>query len=207
MLKLTSFVILFSLFFLAGCSFNYEYQSIQNSAEQKNIVKADTQQNFSSDGGRVVFVRDIGDKRPSENFAEGYDLYNQIVLKNINTNEERVLVNSGKINNLDIKNIDEFPVDVLVNLSNPVFSLDASKVFFNATAWITSLAVFSYDVNTGDLFYLTHGDIKEVIKDGKNAGHLILIQRKYIEDQPIMYCEFVIDKNSGEVIEDLDICL
>jgi len=62
-------------------------------------------------------------------------------------------------------------------------------------------------MNTSDLAYLTHSSIKEVIKDGNNAGHLILIQRKHIEGQSVMYCEFVVDENSGNIIKDLNICL
>jgi hypothetical protein len=204
--QLLSIILFFSLF-LTGCSLNYKHQSAQNNVDQERVSNIDTQQKFSFDGKQLVFVRDVGDKRPSENFAEGYDLYNQIILKNNGTNEDRVIVNAGKIADLNIKNIDVFPIDVLANLSNPVFSLDDDKVFFNASAWMTSLATFSYDLNTGDLAYLTHGSIKEIVKEGKNSGHLILIQRKHIEDQPVMYCEFVVDENSGDIIEDLDICL
>jgi Tol biopolymer transport system component len=200
-------IILFFSLFTTGCSLNPENKLPQNKVEQKMASILDTEQSLSSDGKWTVFIRDIGDERPSENFGEGYDSYNQIVIKNNDTNEERVIVNAEKIANLNIKNIDEFPIDVLVGLSNPVFSLDGDRVFFNSVAWTTSLATFYYDINTGNLSYLTHGSIKETVKEGKNAGHLVLIKRKHIENQPVMYCEFVINGDSGEVIEDLNICL
>lgn len=200
-------IILFFSLFTAGCSFNPENKLPQNKVEQKIASIIDTEQSLSNDGKWTVFIRDIGDKRPSENFGEGYDLYNQIVIKNNDTNEERVIVNAEKIANINIKNIDEFPIDVLVSLSNPIFSLDGDRVFFNTAAWTTSLATFYYDINTSNLSYLTHGSIKEIVKEGKNAGHLILIQRKKNKDQPVSYCEFVVDENSGDIIEDLNICL
>ncbi len=197
----------FLILFLTGCSLNYNNEFLQENTEQKRVVKIDDQQEYSSDDKYTVFVRDIGDSRPSENFGEGYDLYNKIIIKDNITNEERVAVSSGKITDLNIKNINEFPIDILVNLSNPVFSLDNNKIFFNAAAWTTSGAVFSYNVSSGDISYLTSGGIKGIIKEGKNAGHLILIQRKYEKNKPVMYCEFVVNENNGEVIEDLNICL
>lgn len=191
----------------SGCSLNRANNNQNNDKGSVGDIGLDKHHNQSTDGKYSVFIRDTGDSRPSENFGEGYDVYNKIIIKDNITNEERVIINAEKIANLNIKNIDEFPIDVLVGLSNPVFSLDGDRVFFNTAAWTTSLATFYYDINTGNLSYLTHGSIKEIVKEGKNAGHLILIQRKKIKDQPVMYCEFVIDENSGDIIEDLNVCL
>ncbi|HPY99260.1 MAG TPA: hypothetical protein PK009_00390 [bacterium] len=191
----------------SGCNLNSANNNQNSDKGSVSDIGLDKYHNQSTDGKYSVFIRDIGDSRPSENFAEGYDVYNKIIIKNNITNEERVVVNSGKVTDLNIKNIDEFPIDILVNLSNPVFSLDNKKIFFNAAAWTTSGAVFSYDITSGDISYLTSGEIKEIIKEGENAGHLLLIKRKYEENKPVMYCEFVINENSGKVIEDLNICL
>jgi hypothetical protein len=109
----------------------------------------------SKDESKLVFVRDTGDHRPSDFFAEGIDNYNQLVILDIATGQEEVLLKSGNIADLKIANLpQDFPINILINIGDIKFSTDESKVYFTTSAWATSGAVFSIGITTREISYI-----------------------------------------------------
>jgi hypothetical protein len=64
-------------------------------------------------------------------------------------------------------------------ISRPQFSADGSRLYFLASAWATSHAVFYIDLNNDKVNYLTHGNVFQVLTDGAYAGSLLIEQHRY----------------------------
>lgn len=168
----------------------------------------------SSDKTKIVFVRDIGDHEACMGEAcmgEGYYIYNQLVIKDLSDNKENVIVQSGKFANLKILNLPEkYPFDTMAGMGFPIFSADDNYVYFGASAWDTSNAIFSVNLKTKEIKYITDGVSLELIKTGEFKGNLIINRRHYKQFKDgspgVLYCDDIIDYNSGERLKDLNKC-
>lgn len=176
---------------------------------ESNIYPVTSNVIVSKDESKLVFVRDTGDHRPSEYFGEGVDVYNQLVIKDIKDNSERVLVNSGPMDSSNIKNLPEsYPIDKFIYIAGPKFSPSDDIVYFQVAAWSTSSAIFAIDLKTSVITYITDGDLLEVITNGENTGDLIVNQRHIVSDQGgVEYCNYIINVKTGERLKDLNHCL
>jgi len=169
----------------------------------------------SSDKTKIVFVRDIGDHKACLGEAclgEGYYIYNQLVIKDLSNDKENIIVQSGKFTNLKISNLPKkYPFDTIAGMGTPIFSSDDGYIYFIASAWSTSGAIFSVNLKTKEIKYITDGMSLELIKTGEFKGNLIINRRHYkqFEDGSpgiVLHCDDIIDYNNGERLKDLNKC-
>ena len=67
----------------------------------------------------------------------------------------------------------------LAQLSEPQFSSDGRRIFFETTAWVTSGAVHVIDLATEKNHFVCAGNNLEVIQSGKYKDHLLVQQHRY----------------------------
>lgn len=132
--------------------------------------------------------------------------FNELWLKDNDTNKEYVLVKSGKIKALNIKNVNEsnFPFDEIRNLYVKDFSSDGNTIYFFSRAWTTSLAIFSVNIKTNEIRFITDSNYLEVIKSGQYKDMLITNHHRYYEDKEGSYDYYYItDHMTGKDIKTL----
>jgi hypothetical protein len=132
--------------------------------------------------------------------------YNEIWLKDIKLKKEYTLVKSGKIKDLKIKNVTEsnFPFDEIRNLNIDDFSNDGNLLYFRTAAWTTSAAVFSVDIKTKEIRFVTDSNYLEVIKTGKYKGMLITMPHRYYNDKEGSYdYYYIFDPRTGKDLKEL----
>jgi hypothetical protein len=216
--KTITLIFLIFLFAISGCSTSREDKNIQianssiNQILEKDILPTfsplESDISTSSDGSKIIFIRDVGDHRASEDFAEGTDIFNQIVQKNLNNDEEEIIFNSGKISDFQISNLPKYyPLNKIYNIRSLLLSSDNKKAYFETSAWVTSDAIFSIDLQTKKLNYITDGSLVEIISSGEFKNNIIVNQRHYQEGGSVLYCDYIVNFNSGKRIKDLKKCL
>lgn len=213
-------LLIITLFILLGGTFYWfqwnptESRVIDEQSKLQPTYPIDSDFATSSDKTKIIFVRDIGDHEAcmGENcLGEGYYIYNQLIIKNLSNNKENVIVQSGKFTNLKISNLPKkYPFDTMAGMGFPIFSADDNYVYFGASAWDTSNAIFSVNLKTKEIKYITDGVSLELIKTGEFKGNLIINRRHYKQFEDglpgVLYCDDIIDYNSGERLKDLNKC-
>lgn len=196
-----------AVFILSGCSYGLHKTDYTEKAVTTPI---DSEFATSGDNKKVVFIRDTGDHRSSKDFAEGTDVYNQIVLLDRDSQKEDVIVQSGNLTNFKIYNLpDDYPTDRIYGIENLLLSKNGDKAYFATMAWLTSMAVFSVDLKTKELTYITDGKPIEITTQKNYQEDLIVNRRKRIEDKNggyEEYCNFVVNSSNGKIIKDLNSC-
>ena len=185
------FLFLFTVFLLSGCSSD-NFQKI----ETDNTI-------YSLDGKYIAYTKDAENVEydPVDPFN-----YNEIWLRNLDLGSEYILVKSGDIKNLNITNVnqDNFPFSEIRNLSIVDFSTDSNYLYFFSRAWTTSLAMFSVNIKTGEIFFITDSNYLEVIKEGKYKDMLITNHHRYYDDREGSYDYYYItDPATGEDIKEI----
>lgn len=71
------------------------------------------------------------------------------------------------------------PKDLITGISNPLFSLDGQKIYFETRAWMTSKAIHVVDRKTLVHKFVCPGSLLKVVPRGKYAGYLIIAQHRY----------------------------
>jgi len=118
-----------------------------------------------------------------------------------------VIVQSDEIKRMDIRNLpDDYPRDKITDMRGPLYSLNDGRIYFNASAWSTSGAVFYYDFQTKKVTYVCPGELKNVIEEGEYAGKLTVVQRDYQEGGGVLYCDMIVDQESGQALEKTGNC-
>lgn len=74
---------------------------------------------------------------------------------------------------------DQKPEQNLSGFKNLRLSPDASTLYFETTAWVTSNAVHAVNLKTGEERYVTDGQIACVVGSGEHQGDIIVSQHKY----------------------------
>lgn len=64
-------------------------------------------------------------------------------------------------------------------INNPTFSIDSTKVFFLSSGFVTSDIVYSVDLRTKAVIFVTDGNSLSVITTGKYRGKLLVSKHKY----------------------------
>lgn len=185
------FLFLFTAFLFSGCSSN-NFQNI----EIDNAIS-------SPNGKYVAYIKDAENVEydPVDPFN-----YNEIWLRNLDLGSEYILVKSGDIKNINITNVSQnnFPFDEIRNLSIVDFSADSNYLYFFSRAWTTSLAVFSVNIKTGEIFFITDSNYLEVIKEGEYKDMLITNHHRYYNDREGAYDHYYItDPTTGEDIKEI----
>ncbi len=177
---------------------------VMPSSQLPVVYPIDDKTDVSRDKKMAVFIRDIGDHRPSEDFAEGTDNFNQLVIKHLGALEEEVIVGSGYFSDLKVSNLpDDYPIDKLIGIAGAKFSLDNSRIYFSVSAWVTSGAVFYVDLKTKEVRYFVPGNLSGVIKNGEYRSDLLIYQRDHPKDVAV-YSTYVVDPTTGSRIKKLD---
>lgn len=187
-----------------------------NETKQLTFSGLDEQPYLSYDKKMVVLLRSIpgkvytgsllsyGNKLPGliANDENGsYLNYKQIFVLNLSDLKEQKIFDSGKIDG-NLTNGDKFlnVFNIISGISDPVFSLDDNKVFFMSAAWATSNAIFSVNLNTGQLSYITDGNSLGVLRSGEFKGEIVVLKHKYFKDVAGSYDHyFVVDDNGNEI--------
>lgn len=195
--------------------------SYENGKEkQVTFSGLDDQPSLSSNLKKIVFLRNIPGKVYTKNLVSDnlnnlnlpglvdndengdYLVFKQIILLDINDLSEKNIFESGIIKDKYIKNGNPFTniFDVISFINNPLFSEDGSKIYFSSVAWATSRAIFSIDINTEQLSYITDGNSLDIITEGKYIGNILVNKHKYFKDTYGSYDHyFVIDRDGNEI--------
>ncbi|MCX6793432.1 MAG: hypothetical protein NTY12_05465 [Candidatus Falkowbacteria bacterium] len=220
-------ILIISVLILSGCSYKIVKNPTDDRADgvinrggnifvkyssgnekQVTFTGGDSQPSLSEDKKLIVFVRDIGDKVPSIDFAGGTTNYNQIWLLNLDTLVEKKVFKSSDLKdiNLLLNAVGEkFPIDKIANLSNPLISLDNNYIYFMSLAWVTSGAIFSYNLNDNQIKLISDGNSLSLVKDGEFRGDLIISRHKYYEEGGAYDNDYIIDPNTGKELKMLGV--
>lgn len=183
----------------------------------------DDQPSLSTDFKKIVFLRNIPGKVYIDNIIsdnknglsfpgladkdENGDslIFNQIIILDLNNFSEKNIFESGVIKGRYISNGDAFTqiFDIISFIDNPIFSVDNNKIYFNSMAWATSGAIFSIDINTNQLSFVTPGNSLNIITQGKYIGNILVNKHKYFKDANGSYDHYFVVDSSGEEIKDV----
>ncbi|MCX6795780.1 MAG: hypothetical protein NT165_03615 [Candidatus Falkowbacteria bacterium] len=181
-----------------------KYQVEDVSSSTATMPKSDENKIITSQNGEFsAFTKDaeniVYDPVDSVNF-------NEIWISNLKSKKDRILIKSGKIKDLKIANVnkDNFPFDEIRNLILSDFSIDGNYLYFSSAAWTTSEAVFSVNIKTDDIRFITDSNYVEVVKNGKYKGMLITNHHRYYKDKEGSYDHYYItDPKTGEDVKEL----
>jgi hypothetical protein len=146
-----------------GRIFFTDHNGVENAITNGTL---DSEPNLSFDKRQIVFVR----KTPGQTAETGSGDIEKTELWIASTDgskePKRVLTGGGFIEgpNLNI---------VIAGFSNPQFSPDGTRIYFNANAWATAFEIMMLDVRTGKTKALFSGLGVAVIGTGKYKGLLI----------------------------------
>lgn len=146
---------------------------------------------------------------PKNDVAEKYGVYghipyDEIWIRDNSSGKEKMLVKTGDVSNYPFAKTDAFPFSDIYGLQDITFSLDSKKVYFSSYAWETAMAIFSVDISTSKLKFVSDGNSLEVIDTGPYAGNLNVLKHKYygLPDYG-SYDHYYIITDSGKKIKDL----
>ncbi len=88
---------------------------------------------------------------------------------------------------------------VIAGISDPVFSLDRRKLYFETATYATSSAIRVVDIETKKIKYVSAGSLVEVIRDGRYKGKLRIQKRFYLDEGGVEFRPHIIDDN-GKVL-------
>lgn len=176
---------------------------------QKNIfvifdndkIKQITFSNFDSmpalshSGERVAFIRNSKDETINNNPS----------FLPIDNNSELWVIESDASNEKRVKEAKDIssPVGKATYIFSPVFSINDNNIFFLTDAWAVSSAVFSFDLASGKMRYITDGNTVDVIENGQYKGNLLLNQHQYYKSSSGSYDYYNIVDESGKMIKTL----
>jgi hypothetical protein len=153
----------------------------------------DAQPHLSLDKRQIVFVR----KTPGQTAETGSGDVDktELWIAPIDGGKEpkRVLTGGGLIEgpNLNI---------VIGGFSNPQFSPDATRIYFEASAWTTAGAMMMLDVATGHMKLLFPGLGVDVIRTGTYRGFLIGIKDPITQDRGRIMVYWLLNPDGKEII-------
>lgn len=191
--------------------------------KQVTFSGLDDQPSLSSDLKQIVFLRNIPGKVYTKDLLSenpnslnlpglvGNDengdflILKQIFLLDINNLSEKKIFESGIIKDKYIKNGNDFTStsNIVSGLNNPIFSVDNNKIYFSSVAWATSRAIFSLDINTGQLSYITDGNTLNIITDNKYPNDILVLKHKYYKDTYGSYDHYFVVDPDGKEIKDV----
>lgn len=88
---------------------------------------------------------------------------------------------------------------VIAGISDPVFSLDRTKLYFETDTYATSNAIHVVDIKTKEVKYVFGGSLADVIRDGRHKGKLRVYGRIYFDGGGSEVRPHIIDDN-GKVL-------
>jgi Tol biopolymer transport system component len=178
-------LLLFSFAYLPALGFatpvSEKQGNIYYDNQQLTHSGKDSQAALSPDGKQLVFVREIENQNT------------ELWLMDVSGQNAHAIVQSQA--HEDVK-------QNLTGFNNPVFSLDGKAIYFLTTAWATSDAVHSIDLNTYKQHFVTDGNSLELVPSGKYKGYLIVSEHKYHKEGG-SYEDFWLVSPKGKAIKSL----
>ncbi|MFW0862060.1 MAG: hypothetical protein ACKKL6_00530 [Candidatus Komeilibacteria bacterium] len=169
-------------------------ENILDSSEKKIV---DDYKTTSKDGVLELALRDYGSVDSNYQTGDGWGgKLNDLVLRNIETGQETILVKSGQADDEGHE---------IINIMNPIFSLDDKNVYFLTQSWTTSNAIFSVNIDSGKINFISDGNYLDIVKNGEYKGNLITLKHKYYDDPDGGSYDnyYIIDHNNGSELKDL----
>ncbi len=194
----------------------WPYQQLSLSASIKNSAALVSETNYeqiefpfwgetsilSPDKKFTVFIRVYPETNVADEYKEyGHIPYDEIWIKDNDSGEEKILVKTGEVSSYSFSNSDNFPFSNIYGLQDIIFSLDGKRVYFSSYAWSTSAAIFSVEISTGKLHFVSAGNSPEVISGGLNKGNLIVSKHRYYNYGS--YDHYYVIEDNGKEIKDL----
>ena len=169
-----------------------ENGSIFYSLDGKNKIRLtkgpkDSTPAISPDGKKVVFLRKsekeayLAVGSPEDYLQSGPDgiLADQVWIVDIDGKNEKILVRDR---NPDEKGYKEWKgEDVIAHIDDPSlqFSTDGKKIYFISSAWVTSGALHSVNIDGTKEHFIAPANYLKVIPDGEYKGNLLIQQHRY----------------------------
>ena len=137
--------------------------------------------------------------------SDGHVPYDEIWIKDSVSGDSRLLVKTGDISDYSFAESDAFPFSDIWGLQDIAFSLDGSKLYFMSYAWTTSRAIFSVDVATCKLRFISGGNSFDLITEGVYKGSLKVLIHKYrdVPEGLSAYDHYYVISEDGRELEDL----
>lgn len=155
---------------------------------------------ISPDENFRVFIKDNPDRDICD--ETGCEWYNEFWISDIKNNTSSLLIASGDVSQYSFADSTKFPFGLIHSLRGPIFSLDGTRVYFLSYAWRTSLAVFSVDIATKELKFISDGSSLSIITKGQFRNLLVVSRHKYY-DEGGSYDHYYIINDQGEEKKDL----
>jgi hypothetical protein len=195
-----------------------KYQN--DKAKQVTFSGLDEQPSLSYDLKKIVFLRNIpGKVYINESLLNDVQLpglvgsdkngdyvnLGQIFILDLDDMSEQKIFDSGIVKDKYIKNGKKFTdvFDIISFINNSFFSIDNNKIYFKSAAWATSEAVFSVDVNTEQMAFISDGNSLNLIKEGSFTGNLLISKHKYFKDANGSYDHYFVIDDNGQEIKDV----
>jgi hypothetical protein len=125
----------------------------------------DTQPSLSPDGKLVVFVRST----PGDTVVSA--------MGDAEVTELRTIQINGSGERLRLRGRGGEPP--LAGFQKPLFAPDGSRIYFEGVAGVASTAIYELNLSTNQTRLVCLGAIKDVVRRGAYAGHLIVFQHRY----------------------------
>jgi len=139
-------------------------------ARQLTATGGDGEATISPDGQLVAFVR-RSQRLPIEAGAGPFPATDLWLIRIDGTGARRVLAARPHD---DLKRL-------LAGLNALHFSPDGRTLYFISAAWVTSGAIHSVDVDTGEEGFVCAGNSLDVLSSGRYVGHLLVTQHRYFQ--------------------------
>ena len=151
---------------------NIYYALVEGYPIQITSLGKDSSPVLSSNKEMIAFVRIGGQVVPEGCDGDTKTKYGeQIWIYNILTKKERLLVqNNFKCNN---------PEEQIIDPKNLLFSPDNKQLYFITSAWVTSGALHSVQIDDAKLNYIVPANEFNIVTKGENKGDLIVYQHRY----------------------------
>lgn len=167
---------------------NIYYSEHNKNISQLTYSGKDKAPMLSPDSKIVAFIRKSNKEAylavgGEEDYTPGGLLADQVWIINTDGSNERMLVRDRKPDPINDKGdgITEELKKTIAHIDEDSlkFSPDSKKVYFISSAWVTSGAIHSVNVDGTDEKFLASGNSLEVINRGRYKGNLIVRQHKY----------------------------
>lgn len=139
----------------------------------------------SADGRKLAFYK----AKNSKNISTG-----KLWIKDLETGTEELVISEGSISNLKLK---DAPPEIS-KIKNEMFSSDGKTLYFiDSLAYVTSGAVYSFDLSNKKINFIGGSNYLDIIREGKFKDKLILYKHEYFSGGGAYDRYYIIDPKNG----------
>jgi hypothetical protein len=198
----------FAVLFLIGYLILYVIAGIARDIEQKYYSQngpgwvdlsatstIETNLSTSSDESLLALTKSVGNIISDET---GDKNYNELWLSNLKSGKKELLAKSGPISFSDKESPTEF-----YNIKTAVFSNDNKILYFLASYYATSDALFSINLESKEIKFICGSNYLDVIKTGKYKDNLVTNQHRYFDGGGSYYRFYITNPKTGNDIKEV----